>query len=136
MSPQNHQKGNLMFTLPKSDILHFNQSQVQNRHKVHRTKEQITFPHVLRRLNTWGTPPKVYKSTPTILLLYVDDLFLTGEEKLITECKKRLASEFEMKDLGLMHYLLGLEVWQSHERIFVNQGKYTVEIFDMLNTSP
>jgi hypothetical protein len=63
MSPQNHQKGNLMFTLPKSDILHFNQSQVQNRHKVHRTKEQMTFPHVLRRLNTWGTPPKVYKST-------------------------------------------------------------------------
>jgi hypothetical protein len=46
-----------------------------------------------------------------ILLLYVDDLFLTREEKLITECKKKLASEFEMKDLGLMHYFLGLEVW-------------------------
>jgi hypothetical protein len=40
----------------------------------------------------------------------VDDLFLTGEEKLIVECKKRLASKFEMKDLGLMHYFLGLEV--------------------------
>jgi hypothetical protein len=25
-------------------------------------------------------------------LLYVDDLFLTGEENLITECKKKLAS--------------------------------------------
>jgi hypothetical protein len=49
--------------------------------------------------------------------------------------KKRLASEFEMKDLGLMHYFLGLEVWQSPERIFLNQGKYAVEIlkrFDML----
>ena len=63
MSPQNHQKCDLMFTLPKSDILHFNQSQVQNRHKVHRTKCQMTFPHVLRRDNTWGTPPKVHKST-------------------------------------------------------------------------
>jgi hypothetical protein len=31
---------------------------------------------------------------PVILLLYVDDLFLTGEEKFIIECKKRLASEF------------------------------------------
>jgi hypothetical protein len=41
----------------------------------------------------------------------VDDLFLTGEEKNITKCKKRLAAEFEMKDLGLMHYFLGLEVW-------------------------
>jgi hypothetical protein len=63
-----------------------------------------------------------------ILLLYVDDLFLTGEEKLITEWKKRLASEFEMKDLVLMHYFLGLEVWQCPERIFLNQGKYAVEM--------
>jgi hypothetical protein len=78
---------------------------------------------------------KVMNDEPVILLLYVDDLFLTGEENLIIECKKRLASEFEMKYLGLMHYFLGLEVWQSLERIFLNQGKYAVEIlkrFDML----
>jgi hypothetical protein len=78
---------------------------------------------------------KVMNDEPVILLLYVDDLFLTGEEKLITECKKRLTSKFEMKDLGLMHYFLGLEVWQNPERIFLNQGKYTVKIlkrFDML----
>jgi hypothetical protein len=40
-----------------------------------------------------------------------------------------------MKDLGLMHYYLGLKVWQSPEKIFLNQGKYAVEIlkrFDML----
>jgi hypothetical protein len=44
-----------------------------------------------------------------------------------------------MKYLGLMHYLLGLEVWQSLEKIFLNQGKYTVEIlkrFDMLECKP
>ena len=49
--------------------------------------------------------------------------------------KKRPAVEFEMKDLGFMHYFLGLEVWQSPEEIFLNQGKYVVEIlkrFDML----
>ena len=39
-------------------------------------------------------------------------LFLTGEEKLINECKKNLAAKFEMKELGMMHYFLGLEVWQ------------------------
>jgi hypothetical protein len=33
-----------------------------------------------------------------------------------------------MKDLGLMHYFLGLEVWQKPREIFLGQGKYTVEI--------
>jgi hypothetical protein len=78
---------------------------------------------------------KVMNDEPVILLLYVDDLFLTGEEKLIIDCKKKLTAEFEMKYLGLMHYFLGLEVWQSLEKIFLNQGKYAVEIlkrFDML----
>ena len=54
---------------------------------------------------------KVVDDGPMILLLYVDDLFLTGNEKLITECKKQLTVEFEMKDLGPLHYFLGLEVW-------------------------
>ena len=63
-----------------------------------------------------------------ILLLYVDDLFLDGEYNPIIECKKKLDVEFEMKELGLMHYFLGLEVWQYPDEIFPNQGKYTVEI--------
>jgi hypothetical protein len=66
---------------------------------------------------------KIMNNETVILLLYVDDLFLTGEEKLINECKRRLTSKFEMKDLGLIHYFLGLEVWQSSERIFLNQGE-------------
>jgi hypothetical protein len=65
---------------------------------------------------------KAMNDEPVILLLYVDDLFLTGEEKLITDCKKKLVVEFEMKDLGLMHYFLGLEVWQSPEKIFLTKG--------------
>ena len=44
-----------------------------------------------------------------ILLLYVDGIFLTGKEKLISECKKKLVAEFEMKDLGTMHYFPGLK---------------------------
>jgi hypothetical protein len=54
-----------------------------------------------------------------ILVLYVDDLFLTGSESLIVECKRALDSEFEMKDLGMMHYFLGLEVWQRTDEIFL-----------------
>jgi hypothetical protein len=33
-----------------------------------------------------------------------------------------------MKDLGLMHYFLGLEVWQRSDEIFLSQGKCTMEI--------
>ena len=40
---------------------------------------------------------KVMDDEPDILLLYVDDMFLTGNEKHITYCKKKLAEEFEMK---------------------------------------
>ena len=46
-----------------------------------------------------------------ILVLYVDDIFLTGEEILIFEFKREFTSKFEMKDLGLMHYFLGLDIW-------------------------
>jgi hypothetical protein len=70
-----------------------------------------------------------------ILLMYVDDLFLIGEGNIITNCNKKFTVEFEMKDLGLMHYFLGLEDWKSPKKIFLNQGKYAVEIlkmFDML----
>ena len=52
---------------------------------------------------------KVVNNAPVILLLYVDDLFLISIKSLIIECKYVLAFEFEMKDLGMMHYFLGLE---------------------------
>ena len=66
---------------------------------------------------------KVVDGKSLLLVLYVDDLFLTGAEKFIAWCKRELTSEFEMKDLGLMHYFLGLEVWQRSDEIFLFQGK-------------
>ena len=63
-----------------------------------------------------------------ILLLYVDDQFLIGDEKLIFDSKRKLIVEFKMKDLSKVHYFLGLEVWQKPSEIFLSQGKYAVEI--------
>jgi hypothetical protein len=71
---------------------------------------------------------KVVNDAPVILVLYVDDLFLTGAEPLIIQCKRELASKFDMKDLGIMHYHLGLEVWKNHGKIFLGQEKYVVKI--------
>ena len=60
---------------------------------------------------------------PLIIVLYVDDLILTGDDQLIKSCKEDLAREFEMKDMGLMHYCIGMEVWQKDGEVFVSQGK-------------
>ena len=79
---------------------------------------------------------KVEEGNALILLLYVDDLFVTCMDGLISDTKRKFAAEFEMKDLGMMHYLLGMEVWQNVDGIFLGQGKYGVEIlkrFEMIN---
>ena len=65
---------------------------------------------------------------PIILVLYVDNLFITGAERLIARCKLGLASEFEMKDIGLMHYFLGMEVWQEDGHVFLGHEKYAYDI--------
>ena len=82
---------------------------------------------------------KVVQNQPLILVLYVDDMFLTGEKHLIDKCKRELATEFEMKDLGLLHYFLGLEVQQKIGEIFLSQGKYVRDIlnkFGMTDCKP
>ena len=66
---------------------------------------------------------KVEGKRPVMLLLYVDDLFLTGKEELIKVAIRRLATEFEMKDLGMLHYFLGMEVWKSVDGIFFTLNK-------------
>jgi hypothetical protein len=46
-----------------------------------------------------------------VLVFYVDELIFTSSyEKLIAWCKIELAHMFDMKDIELMHYLLGLKV--------------------------
>ena len=47
---------------------------------------------------------------------------------MIADTKRNLVAKFEMKDLGMMHYFLGMEVWQSIDGISLGQGKYAVEI--------
>ena len=63
-----------------------------------------------------------------ILLLCVDDLFVTGMDGLIADTKRKLDVEFEMKDLGMMDYFLGMEVWQNVDGISLGQGKYALDI--------
>ncbi|XP_026458704.1 uncharacterized protein LOC113359253 [Papaver somniferum] len=64
-----------------------------------------------------------------ILCLYVDDLiFLSNNNEMVKEFMEAMIREFEMTDLGLMSYFLGLEVLQPEDGIFVSQQRYAKEI--------
>lgn len=66
-----------------------------------------------------------------IVCLYVDDLIYTGNNiAMFGRFKKSMMGEFEMYDLGMMHYFLGIEVVQSSTGIFLSQKKYVREILD------
>ena len=77
---------------------------------------------------------KVEGERPVMLLLYVDDLFLTGREELIKDSRRNLVVDFEMKDLDMMHYFLGMEVWQSEDGIPLGKGKYALDILKRFGT--
>ncbi|KAL5581999.1 hypothetical protein UlMin_014441 [Ulmus minor] len=73
---------------------------------------------------------KVSGDSFTAILLYVDDMIITGnDDKSITAVKDFLGSRFKLKDLGPLKYFLGVEVARSKTEISINQRKYTLDIF-------
>ena len=65
----------------------------------------------------------------TVLIVYVDDIIITGNHKdEIKKLKKQLAQEFEVKDLGLLRYFLGIEVSRSAKGIYLSQRKYILDL--------
>ncbi|KAL4282375.1 hypothetical protein GQ457_03G013570 [Hibiscus cannabinus] len=60
-----------------------------------------------------------------VISLYVDDLLVMGSnDKPVSEFKLSMQKEFEMSDLGLMSYFLGMEINQSKAGIFISQNKF------------
>ncbi|GAA0184850.1 transmembrane signal receptor [Lithospermum erythrorhizon] len=65
----------------------------------------------------------------TILIVYVDDIIVTCDDMAeIKNIKRWLATEFEVKDLGMMKYFLGMEIAPSRQGISVSQRKYTLDL--------
>eukprot|EP00253_Pinus_taeda_P014923 PITA_14923 len=65
------------------------------------------------------------------VVVYVDDLIITGSSAhLIHGIKQDFCRTFDMTDLGLLHYYLGIEVWQTENHIFLSQSKYAKNLVD------
>ncbi|RVX15531.1 Retrovirus-related Pol polyprotein from transposon RE1 [Vitis vinifera] len=64
-----------------------------------------------------------------ILIVYVDDIILSGNDmEELQNLKKYLSEEFEVKDLGNLKYFLGMEVARSRKGIIVSQIKYILDL--------
>ncbi|KAI5321879.1 hypothetical protein L3X38_030951 [Prunus dulcis] len=75
-----------------------------------------------------------------VLLLYVDDIIITGSASgAITQVISALTIEFDIKDLGLLHYFLGIQITKTATGLFLSQTKYVVDLlvkFEMFETKP
>ena len=70
-------------------------------------------------------------SQVTILLVYVDDIIMTGSDsKEIRHLEHRLAQEFAVKSLEQLKYFLGIEVAHSKDGIFLSQQKYVLDLLE------
>jgi len=64
-----------------------------------------------------------------LILLCVDDLLITeNNDEIIQECISKLKVMFEMIDLGLLHYYLGIQVYQYKNCTYLSQSKYILDI--------
>ena len=56
-----------------------------------------------------------------IFVLYVDDVIFTGNDAyLIENFKSVMKDEFEMTDMGLLKYFLGIEVEKNENKMFIS----------------
>ena len=61
------------------------------------------------------------KSQVVFLIIYVDDILVIGNNnKLIKQLVQRLNGTFGLKDLGSLHYFLGIEVKKDETGLFLS----------------
>lgn len=76
------------------------------------------------------------KEDVMLILTYVDDLLLASSNlSWISEVKEGLRGSFEVKDLGLAKFCLGIEINQDKDRIMLTQKGYIREILGRFGMS-
>nr|XP_048328577.1 uncharacterized mitochondrial protein AtMg00810-like [Ziziphus jujuba var. spinosa] len=71
----------------------------------------------------------VKKGSTLVVSMYVDDLLVTGDDNNgIQQFKIEMQKKFEMSNLGIMNYFLGMEIMQKDTGIFMSQSKYAKDL--------
>jgi hypothetical protein len=105
--------------------------------KLDKTLKQLGF-------SKCASEPAVYKrgigKSAVILGVYVDDLIVTGADiSEIEKFKRQMTTQFEMSDLGLLSFYLGIEVDQHSDYVTIRQSNYARKIltqFGMADCNP
>ncbi|KAJ9566346.1 LOW QUALITY PROTEIN: hypothetical protein OSB04_002312 [Centaurea solstitialis] len=64
-----------------------------------------------------------------IVGVYVDDLVVTGTSPdIISKFKEAMGTKFDMTDLGVLTYYLGIEVYQRKEDVLITQAGYAKKV--------
>ena len=75
-----------------------------------------------------------YHKVVAYLLLYVDDIVLTSNTlSYLDQLIQQLSTIFDLKDLGPLHYFLGLQVIRSSFGLYLNQAKYATDLLKKHN---
>jgi histone deacetylase 1/2 len=63
------------------------------------------------------------------MLIYVDDIIVASSSQAATDALLQdLSKEFALKDLGVLHYFLGIEVSKVQNGIVLSQAKYAQDV--------
>jgi hypothetical protein len=63
------------------------------------------------------------------MLIYVDDIIVTSSsQEVVVALLEDLKKDFALKDLGDLHYFLGIEVKRDKEGLVLSQEKYAKDI--------